>query len=925
MVYGDKMLNKNKLEIADIIRTQESAVYRMMFDNCEDAVFIADGALRIIEANPAGLDLCCYRADEIAGIKLSAIIHPEDLDSCPFPADERTEETNKKLNRRVRILKKDKTVTNAELFFDAISEGFYALTADFSNESEPAAPFDPDKNKMERVMRKTVDSLPLWISCVDPEGRYIFANEYYSSTFKIPLENIEGHNFKEFFPPALYEKHKRLLDKCVESRASVTFEDEADLENGVKAVLYGVYTPFFAEDQTVCKISVAAFDITAKKELELQAEKTVEALRKSEEKYRTLVDNAICGIGVAKGDKIVYANKTLMNMHGYDDFSEFSAKRLTDYHTPESKKSIAGWRDKKARGEKVPHEFEVDIIRKDGQIRTLLIKIANIKLNNEICSQTTFIDVTEKNKIDNELKELTARYEYIVDASGMAVYDYNAETGEMLWGNTSIKKMLGYKTEEINEKVEHWIEILHPEDRDEVVRKLKEAEAGDSLLDYEYRIRHKDGHYAWIRDRGFFLREGPGKAVRHLGIMEDVTERKKANAELLLAMEEAEAASRAKNLFLANISHEIRTPMNGIIGFTNLMGTFGLNDEQREYNDIIKTSCSHLLGLIDDILDFSKLESKKLELENRPFDIKEILNNSINLIAEHARLKNLDIETHVDKAICYKVSGDELRVRQILINLLTNAVKFTFKGKVGAGVSQVSINDEVATIAVEVYDTGIGFPAEKSDEIFEVFHQLDESSTKRHVGAGIGLSIVKRLVEMMGGAINAASEPGKGSRFKVVLPFKIVYDKGEVHEKTNNNEKVSAENGAVKVLLAEDDSISRALVEAICHKNGWDISIAGNGFETFEMYKKEKYDVVLMDGRMPEMDGFEATSRIREFEKKSGRRVPIMAITAYALEGDREKFIAAGVDDYITKPIESDEIFTGKILELLNKNTGEKQ
>jgi PAS domain S-box-containing protein len=896
----------------------------MMFDNCEDAVFIADAALRIIEANPAGLGLCGYRADEIAGIKLSAIIHPEDLDSCPFLADERTAETNEQFECRARILKKDKTAVNAELFFDAISDGLYTLTAAISNNAEPAARFDPDKNIMKRVMRKTVDSLPLWISCVDPEGRYIFANEYYSSTFKIPLENIEGHNFKEFFPPALYEKHKRLLDKCIKSRMTVTFEDDADLGNGVKVVLYGVYTPFFTEDKTVSRISVAAFDITAKKELELQAEKTAEALRASEEKYRSLVDNAICGIGVAKGDKIVYANKTLMDIYGCDDFSEFSAKRLTYYHTPESVKLIRDWRERKARGERVPNEFEVDIIRKDGQIRTLLIKIANITINDEILSQTTFIDVTEKNKIENDLKELTARYEYIVDASGMAAYDYNAETGEMLWGNASIKKMLGYKTEELSEKVEHWIEILHPEDRDEVVRRLKEAEAGDSLLDYEYRIRHKDGHYAWIRDRGFFQRDGAGRAIRHLGIMEDITDRKKAGDELICSLEEAEAASRAKNLFLANISHEIRTPMNGIIGFTNLMGTFGLNDEQREYNDIIKTSCAHLLGLIDDILDFSKLESKKLELENRPFDIKEILNNSINLIAEHARLKKLEIETHVDKAICYKVSGDELRVRQILINLLTNAVKFTFKGKIGTGISQVSINDEIATISIEVYDTGIGFPSEKADEIFEIFHQLDESSTKRHVGAGIGLSIVKRLVEMMGGAINAASEPGKGSRFKVVLPFKISYGEDEVHEKTNHNEKVSAENGTVKVLLAEDDSISRALVEAICYKNGWDISTAGNGFETFEMYKKEKYDVVLMDGRMPEMDGFEATSRIREFEKKSGRRVPIMAITAYALEGDREKFIAAGADDYITKPIESDEIFTGKILGLLNKNTGEK-
>ncbi len=920
MINGDTMPDKNKLENSNIPSTPGSEIYRIIFETSEDAVFIADGALRVIEANPAGLDLCGYGAREIAGIKLSGLIHPEDLDSCPFPTDERTAANDGQFSRRARIIKKDKTCVNAELSFDALPDGLYTLTAAFSNSANGrAARSGADKFKNEAVLRKTVDTLPLWISCVDSEGRYIFANQYYSDTFKIPLEKIEGHNFKEFFPPALYEKHKRLLDRCIESRASVTFEDEADLENGVKATLYGVYTPFFDENQTVHRISVAAFDITAKKELELQAEKAAEALRKSEEKYKTLVDNAICGIGVAKGDKIIYANRTLLNMHGYDDFSEFSSKKLIDYHTPESQKTIAGWRKKKARGEAVPNEFEVEIIRKDGRIRTLFIRVAKIKLNNEICSQTTFIDVTEKKKIENELKELTARYEYIVAASGMAAYEYNTETGEMLWG-TSTEKMIGFKNEEIGNAVEAWLEMLHPEDREEAVIKLKEAEASGSSIDDEYRLRHKNGNYIWVRDRGIFLRDESGKAVRQVGMLEDITDRKKADAELISALEEAEAASRAKNLFLANISHEIRTPMNGIIGFTNLMGASGLDDEQKEYNHIIKASCGHLLSLIDDILDFSKLEAKKLELENRPFDIRESLYTSINLISEHAKIKKLEVETHVDEAICYRVSGDERRFRQILINLLTNAVKFTFTGKIGAGVSQASANDETAVISIEVYDTGIGFPAEKADEIFEVFHQLDESSTKRHVGTGIGLSIVKRLVEMMGGAINVTSEPGKGSRFKVVLPFKIVRGEGEVREKSNHNDRISAEGETIKVLLAEDDSISRALVEAICCKNGWDISIAGNGFEMFEMYKKEKFDVVLMDGRMPEMDGFEATSRIREFEKKSGRRVPIMAITAYALDGDREKFIAAGADDYISKPIESDDIFTEKILELLNKN-----
>lgn len=512
------------------------------------------------------------------------------------------------------------------------------------------------ENNIETTIRAAVDSLPLWIACGDAEGKYFFANKYYTTTFGIPVENIIGHNFREIFPPPMYEKHKRMYDECISSGKSVTFEDKFEFADGRVIHTYGVYTPLVGSGGNIYGVSAAAFDITDKKELELKVKKADEELRKSEEK----------------------------------------------------------------------------------------------------------------------ISEWARRYECIVAASGQIAYDYEVATGEILWGST-IEQVLGYACDEINKGFAQWVELLHPDDKDITLAKLDEAEKKLSLFDAEYRMRHKKGHYVWVHDRGFFVADASGKAARQLGMIEDVTERKKADDAILKAAKEAEAANRAKSMFLANISHEIRTPMNGIVGFTNLLRKSGLTPEQMEFVDIIKSSCNHLLGLIDDLLDFSKIEAKKLKLESAPFDVRASIEESVKFVSRMSEAKNIDLKSFFDEGITRKVYGDQLRFRQIAINLLTNAIKFTPEnGVVSISVSEISSGNETVDICVEVHDTGIGIPAEKIGEIFEMFHQLDESSTKRHAGSGIGLSIVKGLAELMGGSVLVESEVGKGSAFKVTLPFKKV-------------------------------------------------------------------------------------------------------------------------------------------------------
>ncbi len=898
----------------------------------------------------------------------------------------------------------------------------------------------------EQFSREVIASAQEGVVVYDRELRYQVWNRFIEELTGVPASEALGKQALDLFP------HLRAGNADLRIRRALAGEivHSPDMPfhipaSGKTGWVSSVYSPHFdAGGEIVGAIGIIR-DITERKRAET-------ALQESEERFRSLFENATVGIyRTTPAGQILVANPALVKMLGYESQEELVKRNLEDQgFEPTYPRHL--FHERMAQEGEVK-DLEAVWARRDGS--AIFVRESARAIRGEdnriICYDGIVEDITERKRAQQMLQESEESFRQLAENIREVFFVATPEPSRVTYLSPAYDEIWGRPRQAVLNSPAAWVEPIHLEDRARAFEILAQAQQGVAT-DMEYRIVRPDGSPRWIRHRTFPVCNAAGKFYRIVGIAEDITERKQVEVATHKAMKAAEEANRAKSEFLANMSHELRTPMNAVIGMTELALATDLDPEQRHYLELVQSSADSLLELINHILDFSKIEAGKFELEATPFILADVLEEAIRPLAIPAYRKGLEMACGLDPAIPSPLVGDPVRLKQLVVNLVDNAIKFTERGEVIVRAWVESKEERDLTLHLAVEDTGVGIPADKIEMVFEAFTQADGSLTRRFEGAGLGLAICSELVRMMEGAIWVESGPGQGSTFHVTvrlgldpraasppdkgagnflraMPVLVVDDHAASREilgemlrhrgmvptvvegaeaaleairKAQNSaspfrlalldahmpggdgfalaeqarripgfcapilmmfpppevereatrcrelgivdyctkpvresdlvkamvkalETSTAGDAATKtwgssqelgrtlrILLAESNEVSQVLVTHLLEKRGHQISVAADGLEALAAVQNagsQDFDLVLMDTEMPCMNGLEATRAIREIERKTGRRLPIIAMTAHPVPAEEEEFRAAGIEGYLAKPLRPSALF----------------
>ena len=892
--------------------SQSEIHYRGIFENSADTLLVIGMDGRIIDASPNCIVLYGYVRSEMIGMDITELIRRDHQNKVKEGMDAVTQ------GQRYYVesvdLKKDGSLVPVDVCASPFNhEGKPAIICSIRDISE--------RKKTEELLHKSQELFSLFMryspiyafikEVTSTESRVIQASENFQQMIGISASDMKGKNMYELFPGELAEKISA-NDWTVVSNGEVLRLDEHFNGRDYSTIKF----PIFQGNRRL--LAGYSIDITDRKLIE-------NALKESEHRFRTMADNAPVLIWISGLDKLCFFfNKVWLDFTGRTLEQEMGNGWAEGIHPDDFQYCLDIYVS--SFDARRPFSMEYRLRRYDGEFRWILDNgVPRFDEDGVFLGYIgSCMDITELKQLNQKLSESQQRLELALDGGDMGMWDWHIPSGKVLF-NERFCKMLGYSLEEIEPHVSSWQQRVHPDDWPAINQSLEPHLRGESLAyESEHRMRHKDGHWIWVQDSGKVVeRDHEGKAHRVVGTHIDISERKQVESALLQAKEFAEEAAKAKASFLAIMSHEIRTPLNAIMGMAYLAQQTQLTPRQSNYLEKIHFSGQHLLGIINDILDFSKIEAGKLSINSTDFILDNVFSIVQNIMNEKISAKGLKLIVNISSDVPHELVGDPLRISQVLVNYVGNAVKFSESGDILLLVSLVEEREQDVVLRFSVTDQGIGLTQKQQNVLFQSFTQVDMSNTRLYGGTGLGLVISKNLAEMMSGTVGVESEFGKGSTFWFTARFgrgSIRYNNdtykndfspkpnfsGTVMEAKAALEKLEIISGA-RVLLVEDNEINQEVAIDLLVGAGLVVELAENGRLALEKVASKPYDLILMDMLMPEMDGLTATREIRK--NKRFKDLPIVAMTANAMPSDREQCLQAGMNDHLAKPVVPSQLY----------------
>ena len=916
-----------------LLRASEER-YRSLFEANPLPMWIYDlETLSFLEINDAAISHYGYRREEFLSMTIADIRPTADtpglLANVAQVADHAVDNAGVWRHR-----KKDGSMIDVEITSHVLDYGGrraeLVMAFDITERKAAEKALQEAEEKYRSIFENAVEG----IYQTTPKGEFLAANPAaarilgFSSPEQIMRESSATRSYG-------YVDPKRLGDfmRLVEEHDVVSgFESEVYRPNGSRVwVSENVRTVRGSSGEVLC-FEGTIEDITKRKEAE-------NALHES----KAHLELALQASNIGPWDWNLTTNKVLFSPEwkrqlGYapdeltDDFSEFFSR----LH-PEDVQRITSAAERCIADSSAGYEVEFQLRHKDGSYRWIHTR-GRLHLDSAgrpVRMLGCHLDVTERRRVEQELKEAKVaaavreggqRYSFLADTVPLMIWTARPDGGVDYFN----KAWFDYTGLTLAQAEDWgWDTVLHPDDLQPCIERWTHSIATGEDYEIEYRFRRaSDAAYRWHLGRALPMRDEQGQIVQWVGTCTDIDDAKRSKetlqsandelglrvlertSELHAAKEAAETANRAKSEFLANMSHEIRTPMNGVIGMTGLLLDTSLTEQQHEFAETIQLSGEALLTIVNDILDFSKIEAGKLELETVDIDLAHVVRGTLELLKGTAKSKGLELSAFIDPDAPTALRGDGGRLRQVLINLIGNAIKFTPGGAVKLHISVDRQTREKASLRFRITDTGIGISPETQARLFQAFTQADGSTTRRYGGTGLGLAICKQLVEKMHGDIGVESSAGAGSTFWFTVEFpkqakavaRIAPQETKDSILPGHQSEPGKARGSVRpqrVLIAEDNTVNQRVAMAQLKKLGYASDTVANGLEVLEALSRIPYDIILMDCQMPELDGYETTRQVR---LRGGHQPYIIAMTASAMQGDRKLCLAAGMDDYVTKP-----------------------